>query len=237
MGAYQDTLNRTRQANVNNNTQVANNVQQDTGGYNLRNMFYDMFNTGGNNSATASNLANQYGNWYNQMEGQTSYLADIFKQQSLGNNPALDKMKQTAMRDISKSTQQGMQTAKENIDPALARSGMMSNTVSDLYSGQANAQANVDAQVGQLDQQWRQQAIANLLGLQQQQFGNFSTMFNSLQNAKNQNQAVQLQQQAQQGSDFWDVLGNIAGTGLGIAGGNVLGGLLGGNNPGGSAKG
>lgn len=128
--------------------------------------------------------------------------------------------------------------AVKNINEQMASSGFRgagANLIGDIFESGAVATQGFENDLLKNDTQIEQNAINQLLGLNQfegnQQFGKFQS---DRQNSQfNQSQAQQWKmfqqqmqfQREQADTDFWDVLGGILGGATGALGGGFLGGL------------
>ena len=147
-------------------------------------------------------------------------------------DPALMQLMSAGKRNIS----QFGDTSRRNIRQDLAGSGFRgsgANLMNNVFQSQSGAMGDLTANVGQMGMQNRQNAIAQLLGLnqfqagqnvgqQQYQTGAFQNLGQMLQSGAMQRR--QLDQQ-NEGPDFGDIVGGVLGMGAGALGGGYLGGL------------
>ena len=112
-------------------------------------------------------------------------------------------------------------------------SGAMAGSLSGLFGQRANALQSGEAQLGQMDAQYRMNAIGNLLGLNQfgasqnlrEAQGNVGTELNKWQIL---NQEKQFQQAlSNQPSELMQFLGSMLGFGGGLASGGAFNGMFG----------
>jgi hypothetical protein len=147
-------------------------------------------------------------------------------------DPALMQILTAGKRNIS----QLGDTSRRATGQQLASSGFRgsgANLMNDIFKTQSGAMGDLTAEVGGLGMQARQNAIAQLLGLnqfqagqnvgqQQYQTGAFQNLAQMLQSGAMQRRQIDKQNQ---GGSFEDVLGGILGMGAGALGGGYLGGL------------
>ena len=161
------------------------------------------------------------------------FLQNNLKQSIGGNNPIFDTLFGNAQRRIGASTDRNIQDIKEMGAQSGFR-GAGGNLINEAYKGEKEALSGISDNLALQEMNYQQNAINQLLGLNQFEGGqNFGAFQSDRQNSQfNQSQAQQWKmfqeqmnfQKDQANTDFWDVLSGIFG---GVAGG--FGGALGGN--------
>lgn len=153
----------------------------------------------------------------NNVEGKNSIFAQLF-----GN----------ASRKIGASTDRAVQDIKEMGAQSGFR-GAGGNLLNDAYRNEGEALSQVSDSLSMQELQFKQNAINQLLGLNQfeggQKFGVYQSDRQQGQFDQSQRQAWNMFQEQlaaqNKGSDFWDVLGGILGSAGGALGGGWLGAL------------
>lgn len=149
------------------------------------------------------------------------YLQDNLKQNAEGNNPIFAQLFGNASRRIGASTDRAVQDIKEQGAQSGFR-GAGGNLINDAYRNEGDALSQVSDSLSTQQLQFQQNAISQLLGLNQfegsQQFGAFqsdrqNTQFNQSQEQQWKMFQEQLQFQKDSQPGWWEEL---------------LGGLLGG---------
>lgn len=147
-------------------------------------------------------------------------------------DPALMQLLGAGKRNIS----QLGDTSRRNIRQDLAGSGFRgsgANLMNDVFKTQSGAMGDLTADVGQMGMQNRQNAIMQLLGLnqfqaqqntgqQQYQTGAFQNLAQMLQSGAFADRGLD---QQEQGSSWEQIIGGLLGEGAGALSGGYLGGL------------
>lgn len=174
---------------------------------------------------------------YNSFLGSNfNYLQNNLKQGIEGNNPIFPQLFGNASRRIGASTDKAIRNIKEQGAQSGFR-GASGNLINNAFGNEQNALTQVLDDLATQQLRYQQNAIAQLLGLNQFEGGQmFNTFQSDRQNLQfQQNFAEQrrqfdeqmaLQREAQNPS-FFDVLGGVLGSVAGGFGGG-LGGKLGG---------
>lgn len=148
------------------------------------------------------------------------YLQNNLKQSAEGNDPLFDQLFGNASRRIGASTDRNIQDIKE----AGAQSGFRGaggNLINDAYKGEKESLGQVSDELAGRELQYKQNAIAQLLGLNQFEGGqNFDAFQSDRQNSQfNQSQAQEwemfnknLQYQKDMEPAWWEsLLGGLIG--------------------------
>jgi hypothetical protein len=178
------------------------------------------------------------GNWKPQerpniLGSDFNYLKEMLKSQTAG-DPNKDIFRKIFDKQLGKSSSRAI----TNINEQLASSGFRgagANLINDVFETQANATQQFEGDLLNNDLKIKQNAIAQLLGLNQFEGGQNMGLFQSdrqndqfgqsLAEQKRQFDINMAFQREQSNTDFWDVLGGILGAGAGALGGGFLGTL------------
>ena len=157
--------------------------------------------------------------------GSNQFLQSMLRRQTTGTNPAIMKARKAGRGAIGRSTDRGLRSIRENQASSGFRGGG-ANLYNQLFSGQSDAFGNLEANLSNQQTAYNQEAISNLLGLNQFQGGQ---TFNQLGLDENTRQFDlsdlfrnrQLQEQRRQFDEsnefnFGDFLGNVIGGGAQI---------------------
>lgn len=161
-------------------------------------------------------------------------LQEVLNKLLKGGDPNKDQYRQLFEKQLGKQTSGAVRNIKEQMS-ASGFKGAGANLLGDIYETGANATQGFENDLLQRDTQIGQNALAQLLGLNQyegnqklnafqsdranQQF-NLSQLMNQLM----QQQQFEFQKD-QSGTGFFDILGGVLGAGAGALGGGFLGGL------------
>ena len=162
------------------------------------------------------------------------YLQNNLKQSAEGNNPIFAQLFGNASRRIGASTDRNVQDIKEQGAQTGFR-GAGGNLINDAYRGEQQALTGVSDNLAGQQLGFQQNAISQLLGLNQfeggQGFGAFqsdrqnSQFGQSLAEQRRQFDEQMQYQKDNSGSSFWDVTGGVVGAATGALGGGFLGAL------------
>jgi hypothetical protein len=142
---------------------------------------------------------------------QYNYLADLLKSYIDSGSPGLDQARQISTSAINKSYDLGQTKLNETFaDKGTFGSGVMANAAIGLEGGRANALAGNEANLASINEATIQQAIGNLLNLNQGQANRSLSQFNIRENSRLAEDQLQFQKDNQP-SDFMQFLGNIFG--------------------------
>jgi len=149
-------------------------------------------NKGDNQNYTTKDGVTYYPIWKNSLTGQTTdvtnaastaqagtsttaggysgveynYLADILKKQMTEGDPTLDVNRQATQAQINQSVNKSQSTVGQNLaNTGLSRSGLNTASIVNLEGQRANAIGNAEVNLINQDQEYKQQALTNLLGL------------------------------------------------------------------------
>jgi hypothetical protein len=111
---------------------------------------------------------------------QFGFLTDYIKGILEGGLPDREKYLQSAKASIGKSTSNAVKGLNENLaSRGMFRSGVGTNALASIYGNEASALGDVENQLNQMELSYKQNAINNLLGLNQfegNQYGKFLGM-------------------------------------------------------------
>lgn len=166
------------------------------------------------------------GNFNNLQE----MLTKLFK----SGDPNKDQYRQLFEKQLGKQTSGTVRNIKEQMS-ASGFKGAGANLLGDVYETGANATQGFENDLLQRDTQIEQNALAQLLGLNQFEGNQKLNAFQSDRSNQQFNQSLLMNQLMQQqqfefqkdqsGTGFWDVLGGVLGAGAGALGGGYLGAL------------
>ena len=133
-----------------------------------------------------------------------------------GTDPSIAKQRQVANANIDTSVNKNILNTRENLaSSGLGRSGIGVSALNPIFAGGETAKAGLEANLSQQNIQMKQNAIAQLLGLDQLRLGQNSQrlqqmglFMGGIQNANNLNQQIQSTP-----SPFMQLLGSLIGAG------------------------
>jgi len=159
-----------------------------------------------------------------QNNDQFRAVQSLLQQQSNGQDPLLNQQRQLANANIEGSTIKALQGEKER----LAQSGLKmagSAVNQDIYANEANAKSQVELGFAEKQQQMKNAAIMQLLGLQKDVLGydiqskQYNTSLNKMQqdqyNFQEQMRLQRDQMNNENSFSFGDLLGLVGGAALG----------------------
>lgn len=103
--------------------------------------------------------------------GDVQRIRQLLGQDLEGRNPYLAEARQRAIGDINKQTSRGAEAITQNLAQQNLQGGAGVNALNRLYAGSQEATSGANVQFGLANQQIRNQAIAQLLGLGQMEMG------------------------------------------------------------------
>lgn len=143
----------------------------------------------------------------------SSYLSGLLS----GKNPITEQARSRGQKMISQSTNKALNTTKESLaQSGLNKSGMGVSLLSDIYGNEQNALEGMNLNLANQDMAMRQDAVAQLLGIDQLRInalnsdrGYETQNMNFLENQRQFNS----QMDAQNDMDWGSILGAILGAG------------------------
>lgn len=197
----------------------------------LLNLIYDAFVSGHGDSGARAR-ANR---WLDELNAEPTAL-DLFRQntgsikefltESLEDGmPGIANMRQQGLQELRKSTDRGGDDIREALAAGgLQGSGAGANAIADLYENEADAAAALEQALSLQDLNFRSQAAARLLGLENMQLDALASdraydlnFYNFLENKRTNDFQIQQQQEMYDAEDdFWGTIGSM-----------IFGGMLG----------
>ena len=157
-------------------------------------------------------LSGDIGNYTKNPIQDYSWLSDYLKGGATSGMPFKDQLLQTSTGTINKQFDQASKSLNENLSAkGLGSSGIGINAQMGLAGQQAGALNQATSQLNQQDINYRNQAIAQLLGLdvsQAQMTGQGLSLNLGQYNAQQQRD---MQQQAQSSSFWGSIMGDVGG--------------------------
>lgn len=103
--------------------------------------------------------------------GDIQRIRQLLGQDLAGKNPYLTEARQRAIGDINRQTSRGAEAITQNLAQQNLQGGAGVNALNRLYAGSQEATSGANVQFGLANQQIRNQAISQLLGLGQMEMG------------------------------------------------------------------
>lgn len=180
----------------------------------------------GGNQEFAQSGTNLFNQFTQPIRPDTGALQGLLQNQLAG-DPNKGRYRQAFNKQLGRSSSRAIKDINEQLSGSGFR-GAGANLINDVFETEAMATENFESNLLDKDIMIKQNAVAQLLGIEGMKLGASQadraaqmSMFGQLTGNQFQNRGLDLQErqlalQEDAGSDFWDVLGGVLGTGAGF---------------------